>query len=155
MPHCSVKLSNTDLPTVIYSKGWESLYDIPVTCPSVIIHEFYSNIHGIDTLVPHFFSRVRGTHIVVTLEIVFEVLHIPRIAHPDYPGCECLRTVSKDKLLSHFCETPSSWGDCQNTFCLNFAKDPRFLNTVMTFVFHPLSHYNSIIEPYARFCCPS
>ena len=26
-----------------------------------------------------------------------------------------------------------------------------FLNMVMTFVFHPLSHYNSIIEPCARF----
>ena len=25
------------------------------------------------------------------------------------------------------------------------------MNMVMTFVFHPLSHYNSIIEPHARF----
>ena len=29
--------SDTDLPTVIYSKGWESLCGAPVTCPSVII----------------------------------------------------------------------------------------------------------------------
>ena len=29
--------SNTNLPTVIYNWGWESLCDIPVTCPSVII----------------------------------------------------------------------------------------------------------------------
>ena len=50
------------------------------------IQEFYSNMQGIDTFVPHFFSRVRGTCIVVTPEIVFEVLHIPRVAHPDYPG---------------------------------------------------------------------
>ena len=37
---CQVILSDffdTNLPTVIYSKGWESLYGIPVTCPSVII----------------------------------------------------------------------------------------------------------------------
>ena len=78
--------SNIDLSTVIYSRGWESFYDIPITYPSVIILEFYSNMHGIDTLVPYFFSRVRGTCIVVTLEIVFEVLHIPRVAHPNYPG---------------------------------------------------------------------
>ena len=42
---CQVVLlnfSNTDLPTVIYSRGWESLCGIPVTCPSVIIHEFHS-----------------------------------------------------------------------------------------------------------------
>ena len=32
-----------------------------------------------------------------------------------------------------------------------FAKGPRFLNMVMNFVLHPLSHYNSITEPHARF----
>ena len=34
---------------------------------------------------------------------------------------------------------------------MGFAKGSRFLNTVMTFVLHLLSHYNSIIEPCARF----
>ena len=32
-----------------------------------------------------------------------------------------------------------------------FAKGPRFLNMVMNFVLHPLSHYNSITEPRALF----
>ena len=32
-----------------------------------------------------------------------------------------------------------------------FAKGPKFMNMVMTFVLHPLSHYNSITEPCARF----
>ena len=100
--------SNTDLPIIIHSMGWESLYDIPVTCPSMIIQKFYSNMHQIDTLVPHFFSRVRGTHIVVTSEIVSEVLHVSRVVHPDYPGCEHLWTVSKDEHSSRFYETPSS-----------------------------------------------
>ena len=108
---CQVILSNfsdTNLPTVIHSRGWESLCDIPVTCPSVIIQEFYSNMHRIDTSVPYFFSCIRGTHIVVTPKIVTEVLHVLRVVHPDNPGCECLRTVSKDELLSRFCETSSS-----------------------------------------------
>ena len=52
---------DTDLSTVIYSWGWESLCGASVSCPPVIIQEFYSNMHGIDTFVPHFFSRVRGT----------------------------------------------------------------------------------------------
>ena len=65
-------------------------------------------MHEIDTSVPYFFSRVRGTRIVVTPEIVSEVLHVPRVAHPDYLDCDRLRTVSKDELLSFFCETPSS-----------------------------------------------
>ena len=59
--------------------------------------------------------------------------------------------MSKDELSSLFCETPSSWGDRQNTPCSSFAKSPRFLNMVMTFVLHPLSHYNSTIKPRAQF----
>ena len=88
---------------------------------------------------------------MVTLDIVFEVLHVPRVAHPDYPGCDRLKTVSKDELISLFCETPSSWGDIQNTCWSTFAKGPRFLNMVMTFILHPLSHYNTITEPRAHF----
>ena len=141
---------NTDLPTVIYIRGWESLCGVSVTYLSVIIQEFYSNMHGFDTSAPHFFSCIRGTHIVVTPDIVSVILHIPRVAHLDYPGCDRLRIVSKDELSSLFCETPSSWGDRQNTPCSGFAKGPRFLNMVMTFILHPLSHYNSIIEPRAR-----
>ena len=59
--------------------------------------------------------------------------------------------MSKYKLLSLFYETPSSWGDRQNIPCSAFAKGPRFLNMVMTFILHPLSHYNTITEPRARF----
>ena len=44
--------SNTTLPTVIHSQGWESLYEIPVRCPTMIIQEFYSNMHGFDTSIP-------------------------------------------------------------------------------------------------------
>ena len=108
-------------------------------------------MHGFDTSVPHFFSRVRGMSIVVTLDIVSEVLHAPRVAYPDYLGCDLLRTISKNELSSQFCETPSSWGDHQNTHCLGFAKGPRFLNMVIAFILHPLSHYNSIIESRAQF----
>ena len=53
--------------------------------------------------------------------------------------------------MSLFCETPSVWGDRQNTHCSTFAKGLRFLNMVMTFILHPLSHYNTITEPHARF----
>ena len=68
-------------------------------------------MHGFDYSIPHFIIFVRGTHIVVTPKLIFDVLYVPRESHPDYPGCPRLRTVSKDKLLSLFCETPSSWGD--------------------------------------------
>ena len=108
-------------------------------------------MHNIDTFVPWFVTTFQGTHIVVTSNLKSEVQHVPQIAHPDYPGCKRLRTVSRDELLSHFCEIPSIWGCKQNTLCSGFAKGPRFLNMVMTFALTPLSHYNSITEPRARF----
>ena len=108
-------------------------------------------MHEFDYFVPHFVTHVQGTRIAVTPDIVSEALHVPRVTHPNYPSCDRLRTMSKDKLSSLFCETPSSWGDYQNTPRSSFAKGPRFLNMAMTFVLHPLSHYNSIIEPRAQF----
>ena len=74
----------------------------------MIIQEFYSNMHGFDSFVLQFATHVRGTRIAVTPELISEVLHVPRVSHPDYPGCPHLRIVSKDELLSLFCETPSS-----------------------------------------------
>ena len=80
-----------------------------------------------------------------------DVLRVLRIEFPDYPSCERLRTVSKDELMSAFYERLSIWGERLFAPCQPFARGPRFMNMVMTFVLHPLSHYNSIIEPHARF----
>ena len=108
-------------------------------------------MHRFDYSIPYFLTSVWGIRIVVTPKLISEVLHVPRVSHPNYLGCSHLKTVSKDELMSLFCETPSSSGERQNTPCLGFAKGPRFLNMVMTFVLHPFSHYNSIIKPHARF----
>ena len=77
------------------------------------------------------------------------MLRVTRIEFPNYPSYERLRTVSKDELMSPFCERPTAWGEHLFTPCRPFAKGPRFMNMVMTFVLHPLSHYNSITEPRA------
>ena len=89
--------------------------------------------------------------ILVTAQLVADVLQVPRIEFPDYPGCKRLRTVSRDELMSTFCERPSTWGECLFTQYRPFVKGPRFMNMVMIFVLHPLSYYNSITEPRARF----
>ena len=149
-----VVLSNfadTDLPSIIHRKGWESLCDVPVTCPLVLIQEFYSNMHGIDRSVPLFFTRIWGTHIPVISQLIADVLHVPRIEFLDYPRCERLRTMSRDELMSSFCERPIAWGEHLFTLVRPFAKGPRFMNMIMTFVLHALSYYNSITEPRARF----
>ena len=91
--------TNIDLPSIIHSRGWESLCDVLVTCPLVLIQEFYSNMHRIDSSVPHFFIRVRGTRIPITPQLGCEC---------DYPSCERLRTVSRDELMSSFCECPTA-----------------------------------------------
>ena len=85
----------------------ESLCDVLVTCPFVLIYEFYSNMHEIDCSVPLFFTCIRGTHIPITLQLVADVLRVPRVEFPNYPSCEHLWTVSKDELKSAFCECPS------------------------------------------------
>ena len=51
---------------------------------------------------------------LITLYLAFSLLfevYVPRVSHPDYPGCPHLKTVSKDELMSLFCETPSFWGE--------------------------------------------
>ena len=108
-------------------------------------------MHGLDSLVPLFHTRIQGTRIVVTPELVSDVLHVPKVEHPNYLGCECLRTVSKDEMISAFYGRPSNWGDHQFTQCKAFANGPRFINMVMTFVLRSLSHYNSITKPRAPF----
>ena len=92
----------------------------------------------------------QGRSIVVTPNLISEVLHVPWVALPNYLGYDRLQIMSRDELLSYFCETPSTWVE-QNNLCSGFAKGLRFLNMVMTFTLTPLSHYNSITEPYARF----
>ena len=118
---CQVILSDfsdTDFPTVIYSWGWELLCGIPITCPPVIIQEFYSNMNGFDYSVPQFITCVWGTRFVVIPDIVFEVLHVPRVAHPNYPGCDrlktCLKMNSRLSFVRHphlgvIVKTPLAW----------------------------------------------
>ena len=108
-------------------------------------------MHGFDYFIPHFITHIQGTRIVVTPNLISEVLHVLRVEFANYPDCPHLRTVSKDELMSFFYKAPSYLGEHQNTPCSGFEKDPRFLNMVMTFVLHPLSHYNSITEPRAQF----
>ena len=65
-------------------------------------------MYEIDHSVPLFFTRIRGTCIPVKLQLVVDVLRVPRIKFPDYPSCEHLRTVSRDELMSSFCESPAA-----------------------------------------------
>ena len=64
-------------------------------------------MHRLDTSIPHFHTRVRGTRIMVTPDIVSKVLHVSRLEHLDYPSYEHLRNVSKDEMIFAFDERPS------------------------------------------------
>ena len=70
----------------------------------MFIQEFYSNMHAINTSVPRFIRVFRGTCIVITPELIFEVLRVPSVDHPDFPSHHCLSTISKDKLAPLFRE---------------------------------------------------
>ena len=43
------------------------------------------------------------------------------------------------------------WGNLLNFTTLDFAKGPRILNMMMSFVLTPWSHYNTITEPCTHF----
>ena len=81
---------DTDLPTVIHSRE----------CPGHLSSRVYPGVllqhYRIDCSVPLFFTCVQGTHILVTPQLVADVLRVPRIEFPDYPSCERLWNVSKD-----------------------------------------------------------
>ena len=78
-------------------------------------------MHGFNFSIPHFITHIRGIRIVVTLEMVSDVLHVLRVEHPDYPGCDCLKTVSKDELISTFYEHLSDRGEHQFTSFSGFT----------------------------------
>ena len=69
-------------------------------------------MHGFDYSVPLFSTCVRGTRIVVTPQLVTDVLHVPQLEHPNYPSCERLRIMFKDEMISAFCERHFDLGDC-------------------------------------------
>ena len=69
-PHFSVMCA-IDATTVRQSKAQLKLRR---HWTEMVTPHFYSNMHKIDTSVPHFFSHVRGTRIVVTPDIVYEIL---------------------------------------------------------------------------------
>ena len=48
--------ADTNLPTVIHSREWKSLCDVSVTCPLLLIQEFYSIMHGL--IVQYLFSSL-------------------------------------------------------------------------------------------------
>ena len=82
-------------------------------------------MHGLDSSVPLFHTHVQGTHIVITPKLVSDVIHVPRVEHPDCSDYEHLRTVSKDEMISAFCERPTDWGNHQFTPCSTFVKGLR------------------------------
>ena len=69
----------------------------------------------------------------------------------DYPSHPHLSSIFRDELTSLFCEKAMLWVGTLNLSITEFAKGPRILNMVMTFVLTPRSHYNTIIEPHTHF----
>ena len=100
--------SDTDLPIAIHSRGWESLCDVLVTCPSALIQEFYSNMHGFDYSVPLFVTRVRGKHIVVTPDILSDVCNLIFLFRTKMPWWVLFKVFQKYRLSKSTCHKLSS-----------------------------------------------
>ena len=81
-------------------------------------------MHTIDTSVPRFTTVFQGTRIVITLELIFEVLRVSRVDRLDYPNYRHLSSISRDVLASLFGEKTVLWGDTLNLSTIEFAKGP-------------------------------
>ena len=108
-------------------------------------------MHTINTFVPKFTTIFWGTHIVVTPKLISSVLCIPKVEHLDYPSHTRLHSISWGEMTSLFCEIAMVWGETLNFSITEFAKAPRILNMVMTFLLTTRSHSNTITKPYAHF----
>ena len=117
----------------------------------MFIQKLYSNMHAIDNSVPGFIMVFWGKHIVVTPELIFEVLCVPRVNCPDYLSHHHFSSISRDEFALLICEEAMLWGGTLNFSTTKFAKGPRILNMVMTFVLTPQSHYSTITKPHACF----
>ena len=94
-------------------------------------------MHTIDTSVPQFTTIFRGACIIVTSELISKILCIPKVDYSDYPSHEHLSSISRDKLASLFCEKAMLWVSSLNLSTTEFAKGPKILNMVMTFILTP------------------
>ena len=54
-------------------------------------------MHAINTFVLQFTTIFIGTSIVVTLDFISKVQHVPRVAHLNYPSHPRLRNIPRDK----------------------------------------------------------
>ena len=108
-------------------------------------------MHAINNSVPRFTMVFWGKRIIVTPELIFEVLCVPRVDCPDYPSHHRFSSISRDEFALLICEEAMLWGRTLNFSTTKFAKGPRILNIVMTFVLTSQAHYSTITEPHACF----
>ena len=109
---CQVLLSYfPDIPLLdaFSSRCCTSLCEIPKRCSDVLMQEFYSNMHAINTSMPKFTTIFQGTCIVVTPKLISNVLRIRRVENPNYPSHIRLHSISRDEMASLFCEKAMMW----------------------------------------------
>ena len=94
----------------------------------------YSNIYITNTFVPMFITYVRGLGITITLKLISDVLRVPQVEKPYYPGSPVLSSFSRDVLASRLCECPSTLGGTLSMVTCDFARNPRILNMIMKFI---------------------
>ena len=68
----------------------------------MFIQEFYSNMYAIDTFIPSLTTVFIGTHIVVTSDLLFGILRVPKVDHLDYPSHPRLHNIPRDELALLF-----------------------------------------------------
>lgn len=74
-----------DLATIFTSRGWEPLLEELTLHSSLLVHEFYTNIHDVSG--SNFRVFLRDRTVKITSDIILSLIHIPRVVHPPSRFC--------------------------------------------------------------------
>ena len=123
---------------------------VPMWMTSYLSRYIYARVYSIiyitNTSVPMFITYIRGIGIIVTLKLISDVLLVPRVEKPDYPGSLVLSSISWDALAFCFCECPSTWAGTFSIVTRGFAQNLGF----WTWSWHSYTLFSLVIKPSSK-----
>lgn len=137
-----------DLDATFTSRGWEPLLVELTPHPSLLVQEFYTDIHDVSRSTFKVF--LRGKMIKITPDVISSLVHTPRVVHPLFPYLS-VDTLSTDSLIrSVVFNTPLGGGS--RAICTGSLPTNRqiLLRIVCTNLW-PMSHIFSLPIENVRF----
>lgn len=144
-----------DSTAIFTSWGWEPLFVELVPPSSLLIYEFYANIHDVSGSSFRVFLRYKM--IKITIDVVSSFAHIPRVVHPLFPYLTPDILPADSLVCSTVFNTPLEGGSgAIHSGSLRTDHQIRahnLLHIVCTNLW-PVSHTSPLSIEKAQFCTP-